>query len=540
MKMNVLSVDIFVATPGVRTSYFRTAIEAVRDVNACVSADSPIVFNTRHWTDLQDTIIPEGENGQSVINPLLDSCDLALVIFGDQMGSSEGGKPKTYEEFLRARENSGGRTRVLLALSTDLDAQATEVLDAAKEQIFYRKFATQNELKEQIKSFLRDRINDFMKSELFLTMPMFQAGRLPTEDAYLVTNSNRLIHDVYPGEKPTYVRGCAYPYVSLFEVNDDAQEMRIKEVLSKCRVEKGSFEVGSFKTSTVRQKLLQAQFLLLLAYWKRFKDNGLLTRFVIRQRDQRAVIQETTYLQQVISNMALFWPNSETEWSGKSGLSQEFKFAEDGDFPQSTRDFLGPRWVTLHQLINSVGASAKLPAQDTVYLANTLGVAALVLYFNDDGQPVLLLEERNEQAAIYTRGFHMLISAALSWPTSASDHKTFDLWTFIENDIRARVLRSLEKIDPNARSKFDIITSPMFLGREMMRGGKPQLFVVSVLSFNDDSLRSLVRERFAKVGYLHPDEIVRKPDVTEEFRFAAALYVLHEPAIRRLTGRAER
>lgn len=539
MKRNVLSVDVFIATPGARTEYFAAAIEAIRDVNASASDDLPIVFSSSHWTDLHDWNIPHGKTGQDVIDAeLIGGCDLALIIFGEEQGSiGSSGLPKTFDEFLRLceRRSQLGDKKLLLAFREGSQALST-AQRTAQAKIFYQPYATTEGLAGLIREFLRNRREDF-RSELFLTMPIQNMPEVD-EASYLETNSARLIEEIYPEETPISLRGRHYPYAKLLGSSDDSafrsnDGPSIEELLSNCLVEHGDFTVKD-ATDGVRQKLFQAQFILFLIFCRKIRDNKYSTRFYIDPTSNRGMIQRTTFREQAISNLALFWPHTSTpgKWTGKSGLHQDFKFADAPAYIGAKTSFLGGNFKTLHDLIaSSERTPRKLPPPHTEHLANTLGVASLVaLFIDDEEEPLLLVEERTQNAAVFSKGVHTLASFALTWPNDASGKACFDLWNFIKENTERNIRSVLTRSDIEGVHGITMTITPLLLAREMMRGGKPQLFLLSTL-FVDQTTGEKLKAEFTISGYTTPEDVVKHKNVTEEFRFAAALFLASRNSI---------
>jgi hypothetical protein len=531
MKRNVLSVDVFISTPGKRPECFSAAIEAIRDVNASTSDECPIIFNSTHWTDLRNFGISKGKTVQTLINTeLIDKCDLALVIFGNTTGSrTANGLPTTFVEFLSLwnKQERVGNKRIFLAFHEGVRA-SSGTRKLARNKIVHETYRTNEDLKGWIRDFLKSRRDDF-RSELFLTMPIQNRDEIEN-GCYLETNTSVLMYQKFADEYPILIEGREYPYTNLLsqerklKVCDD----EIRRFLSNCSVRSGDFVVAD-EIGSIRRKLFQTQFLLLLAFFGKLKDDKPATRFHIDQRSKgrRGVIQRTTSREQAVSNLAYFWPHTSTpgELTGKSGLSQEFRLP--GAHAGAISSFIGEQYDTLHNLIASrEHIERKLPPAHTEHLANTLGVAALVFLLGDRKQPILLTVKRTRTAQVFPRGIHMFASFALSWPSEASGKDRFDLWSFIRREIEENIRITASEAGLQNADRIAVQTAPLLLAREMMRGGKPQLFAVSVF-FADDVLYNEIRARCIIEGHTHPEEIVLSREVTEEFRFAAAIYLFY-------------
>lgn len=142
------------------------------------------------------------------------------------------------------------------------------------------------------------------------------------------------------------------------------------------------------------------------------------------------------------------------------------------------------RHVTLrNQLCTEYGNV--LPPLNDDRLANTLGVACMIYYVADNkGQPefVPYIVRRVKDVAVYPGGYHCSSSGAAKWAddktnaTTFSSFATSQMWSEIDEEL------GLKETD-----FYDF--RPLAFCREMLRGGKPQLFYGGITRLNRAQLR---------------------------------------------------
>lgn len=111
-----------------------------------------------------------------------------------------------------------------------------------------------------------------------------------------------------------------------------------------------------------------------------------------------------------------------------------------------------------------------LPPLDDMRLANTLGIAVLVLCHDDEGLLRPLVQIRAPTAAAMNNsGIHCTGSKAAAWP---SRNQSFTVENFFDDEAYAAV----EKDFDLRRDRNEVSLYPVALVREHARMGKPQLF----------------------------------------------------------------
>jgi hypothetical protein len=146
---------------------------------------------------------------------------------------------------------------------------------------------------------------------------------------------------------------------------------------------------------------------------------------------------------------------------------------------------------TLRELLLDA-TPARLPDLGTPYLANTLGVATIVSY-KDQGRDVPYLMVRSENTAVFNAGsaWHCTSSYAARWEEamSASQGNLFEaLRPYLLNKLQGECGLSDAGISQ---------LRPVAFCREMIRGGKPQLFCTARTELPLDKLKALLRSALA-------------------------------------------
>jgi hypothetical protein len=134
---------------------------------------------------------------------------------------------------------------------------------------------------------------------------------------------------------------------------------------------------------------------------------------------------------------------------------------------------------------------AELPRLDDPRLANTLGVAALVLVRTREGL-VPYLTSRSRDVAVFDHGgeWHCTASGVATLPESSDDASLF---------YRTSILAELDEEVGLEEGDLDTL-EPVSFCREFGRAGKPQMFFVGVTSLDASTLsRKLKRAR--KIAY---------------------------------------
>jgi hypothetical protein len=136
------------------------------------------------------------------------------------------------------------------------------------------------------------------------------------------------------------------------------------------------------------------------------------------------------------------------------------------------------RYISLRtQLLTQYGSH--LPPLDDERLANTLGVAAILFYWNGN-QLVPYVVRRVKKIGVFPGGLHCTASGVAKWPVGSSAPSFKDLTDQMFGELDEGV----------GLKRSDIVElRPMALCREMARGGKPQLFYAGLTLLNRKELR---------------------------------------------------
>lgn len=158
---------------------------------------------------------------------------------------------------------------------------------------------------------------------------------------------------------------------------------------------------------------------------------------------KEVVIQPATYFDQVGTNLTLDWASGCLGDNHSATLRNDIEKTVDGALPR---------------LKNSV-------------LANTLGVAAVIV---SRGEDVLIPIRGNEQAVMVDKKgkFHCSASGVFAWDKADASAINIDFEFFIDG--MAKEIHS-----ETGLLKEECIITPLAFSRELIRGGKPQLFFIA-------------------------------------------------------------
>lgn len=179
-------------------------------------------------------------------------------------------------------------------------------------------------------------------------------------------------------------------------------------------------------------------------------------------------IQPAYYADQARSNLVM-------DWEGPHALS---KFKKIG----TLRAYLTPKY------------GCTLPPLSENILANTIGVASIILYRHDRHLiPYLPRRVGNKfkdalkttgrspkQVAVFEGGFHCTASGAAQWSKGSTFENFFvdDMYQELEDEVGLK------------KEHIDILI-PVALCREFLRAGKPQIFFVGITNQTADELDKL-------------------------------------------------
>jgi len=149
-----------------------------------------------------------------------------------------------------------------------------------------------------------------------------------------------------------------------------------------------------------------------------------------------------------------------------------------------------------------------LPPLNSSILANTLGVAVIVV--NPNTKEVLIPIRGNEQA-IMNEGigkFHCSASGVFAWDESDNIKKTlsFDFFSQgMEKEIESEIGLKPEQ--------YNLI--PLAFTRELVRGGKPQLFFIAETLFDIETIKSTMKMAEESWEFIDIDDINEKNPMYE-------------------------
>lgn len=131
----------------------------------------------------------------------------------------------------------------------------------------------------------------------------------------------------------------------------------------------------------------------------------------------------------------------------------------------------------------------ELPSFENSKLANTLGVAVGFTAKNKYGETVILMRKRKKKVAVYPGMWHLPCSFALSLPSGNEKVET-DLRMFINFSFPAELSEEANLIP----SDFYLAT-PIAFCRDLIRGGKPQLFLEMEAKDPFEQLKAKIEDR---------------------------------------------
>lgn len=145
----------------------------------------------------------------------------------------------------------------------------------------------------------------------------------------------------------------------------------------------------------------------------------------------------------------------------------------------------------------------RLPALNDSRLANTIGMATLLLYPGTDGDLTPYLVRRQKNLAVFPGGVHVSSSCAAEWSTRAPT--TFD-------DLFASDMYSEIKEEIGVEREELSTLYPLAICREFVRAGKPQLFFIATTSLRRSDLKERRQLATARNRIFNPQKIEILPD----------------------------
>jgi 8-oxo-dGTP pyrophosphatase MutT (NUDIX family) len=184
---------------------------------------------------------------------------------------------------------------------------------------------------------------------------------------------------------------------------------------------------------------------------------------------QTLELQRTKYSQQAKSNLVLDWNGSTVEKSFSFGSLRSKLVAKHGrQFPPLNEDLL----------------------------ANTVGIAAMLLFRADSGEYLPYLQKRADGLAVFPGAFHCTASGATQPPLiKAWDGAEFSFGDVFLSDMYRELY---EEIGVARSHILDLV--PVALCREYLRGGKPQIFFVGLTDLSPPELKKARIEAIRRKG----------------------------------------
>ena len=161
----------------------------------------------------------------------------------------------------------------------------------------------------------------------------------------------------------------------------------------------------------------------------------------------------------------------------KARPTQYFCQAESNlvlDKPVKIFGFDGVAKNTSLRSLLSTELKGGLPKLSDRRLANSLGVTVCFLAKNENNDCRIRMVHRTKSVGVFPSGVHPAMSCAVKWPSEFKKRETVDLMDFIRADVEEE-MRQETGLEPGQ------YLNPVRLSicREFLRGGKPQLFLLS-------------------------------------------------------------
>lgn len=252
------------------------------------------------------------------------------------------------------------------------------------------------------------------------------------------------------------------PYVLLhkFYNGDSKQTIEYCNKI-KLRIERSKFHLENDGNNIIKTFQIAA----LKAFEERISEDGSvvrLSKIEMSNKDDSIefIMQHAKYTDQVKSNLVLDWSDHKV-----SNIT-------------TLRDYLKVKYGN------------SLPPLDCNLLANTIGISC-ILYFKSGRQYIPYLPKRTKfkpnlntdisnktQLAVFDEGgIHVTASGALDFPLALSDPSKLNFYKLFTEDMLRELYEEVGIMESDIK---EIV--PLALTRELLRGGKPQIFYAGILN----------------------------------------------------------
>jgi hypothetical protein len=155
-------------------------------------------------------------------------------------------------------------------------------------------------------------------------------------------------------------------------------------------------------------------------------------------------------------------------------------------------------------------------------MANTLGIAVGITAYDRNNEPVVFQRKRTNKVAVYPKMWHLPLSFAHSFDFKKCTHTTFELNTIINFDLSSEIIEEMGL----EISDLDTIR-PIALCRDLIRGGKPQLFLEATVIPSWEEIKKRVNDRtFEYIGKIRRVGVNRNDNRSPELLAYMALKLL--------------
>ena len=188
--------------------------------------------------------------------------------------------------------------------------------------------------------------------------------------------------------------------------------------------------------------------------------------------ENKVFIQPATYFDQIGTNLTMDWS------SGCIGDDESATIRND---------------IEKH-------SEYSLPSLSTSVLANTLGIAVIVV--NPDSKDVLIPIRGNEQAIMADGNgkFHCSASGVFAWNEEVTLEGVLDFDFFMHG-----MEREIQSELGLTNEQYELI--PLAFSRELVRGGKPQLFFIAETWLNISEIKSEMKFAEESWEFIHEKDL---------------------------------
>jgi hypothetical protein len=150
-----------------------------------------------------------------------------------------------------------------------------------------------------------------------------------------------------------------------------------------------------------------------------------------------------------------------------------------------------------------------LPKISSSKLANTLGVAIGIYFYDANGKKQIIRRYRGKNVAVYPNTWHLPFSFALTYLEDETTYSKTSMKEFVNFDLGREQAEELFGLEPNDFGP----PTPIAFCRDLIRGGKPQLFLEMELKVPFEEFKNKVWDYTGefqnKISKIHESEDIQ-------------------------------